>query len=277
MATRHPLHRLAEAVLSAAAQGRDDAGRQALALVAAFAAQPMVFAGTAKAGRGHGIALLDIDGRPTLRAGIDRAAAAQAIAGDADSLVEGTGATILEFAQQARFDLSLRTGPGAEDVLLLDDERLLLLARISTLAMPASTRAARHDADAVRAFHPGPFADWLRDYCRAHADIASARLALVSVGAAPVPDLLVVLDAASPAPHVERIRAEAPALLGPGRQLLDAGALGGNAAALACIRAQPALYERGRDGWWARLRQRLRPPPIVHVDIVVSEDAPGDA
>lgn len=277
MATRHPLHRLAEAVHSAAAQGRDDAGGHALAFATAFAVQPVVFAGSAKAGRAHGIALLDIDGRPTLCAGTDRAAAVQALSGHADALVEGTGTTILEFAQQARFDLYLRTGPGAEDVLLLDDERLLLLARISTLSPPAPATVPRRDAEAVRAFHPGRFADWLRDYCRAHADIGGARLALVTLGAAPAPDVLVLLDAASPAPHLERIRAEAPALLGPGRRLVGEEGLGGDEAALARIRALPALYERGRDGWWARLRQRLRPPPIAHVRIAVHEDAPGES
>lgn len=275
MATRHPLHRLAEAAHSAAAQGRDDAGDHALAFAAAFAAQPLVFAGSAKAGRGHGIALLDIDGRPTLCAGTDRSAASQASSGHADALVEGTGTTILEFAQQARFDLYLRTGPGAEDVLLLDDERLLLLARMSTLS-PASP-AVPHDAEAVRALHPGRFADWLRGYCRAHADIGRAHLALVSLGGAPLPDVLVLLDTASPARHLERIRAEAPALLGPGRRLVGEEALGGDDAALARIRALPAMYERGRDGWWARLRQRLRPLPIAHVRIAVRDDRPGGA
>lgn len=244
-----------------------------LAYIRVFAETEFLLAGERRGESGE-IALMSIEpeGRPALLAAFDREIGASALNIDPASFVPMPGKALLALVQQQRVDLYLvyQADPEEEGLMLFNDELLALgqISRIDDGRQDSELPAAASTADV-----PHEFSRWLYGYCIRHPDIRRAHLTLVSMGNTPVPHVAVLLDAADAAIHWPRIHASSHFLL-PGQLLLGASeAYAWPDGAVDSIRKSAPLYcSSHRQGWWSRLKRRLRPAPVVHVRVALSDE-----
>lgn len=239
-----------------------------------FAETEFLLAGEQRGENGE-IALMSFEpeGQPALLATFDREIGANVLNIDPASFVPMPGKLLLTLVQQQRVNLYVVYQPDAEqEGLMLLNHELLALGQI--LMINDGRQDSGLPTVAGTADVPHEFSRWLYEYCVQQPDIRRAHMTLVSMGNVPIPHVAVLLDAADAAIHWPRFHASSNLLL-PGQLLLDGASetfCWPDGIVDSILNTAPLYCSSQRRGWWSRLKRRLRPAPVVHVRMALSDE-----